>query len=347
MTVEELEKDLKTGKMDSIYLLYGEEEFLLESCIKKIKKIFGELVNGINYIQIDDKNADKIISDIETPAFGYPKKLIVVRNSNLFKKETREKKGEEKPAKKTPKTKSLQEKISEYIEENIEEIRETVQIVFIEKEVGTNELQKTLQKLGTICEFEKLKPAQISKRIKAICNGYKVNIDDKTMNYFIETCGTSMMTLINEIRKLIEYVGENGTITIEDIDKLSIKELDSVIFDLTDNLGQKNIKNALQILQELLYNKEPIQKILITLYNHLKRIYLTMLADIYKVNVAEALSLKPNQMFLTTKYKKQAGYFKKEELRKILQELIDLDYKTKQGLIDINVGLEAILCMMK
>ena len=59
-------------------------------------------------------------------------------------------------------------------------------------------------------------------------------------------------------------------------DKLSIKELDSVIFDLTDNLGQKNIKEALRILNELLYNKEPIQKILITLYNHLKKIYLTM-----------------------------------------------------------------------
>ena len=103
----------------------------------------------------------------------------------------------------------------------------------------------------------------------------------------------------------------------------------------------------MQILQELLYNKEPIQKILITLYNHLKKIYLTMLADIYKVNIVEALNLKPNQMFLTTKYKKQATYFKKEELRKILQELIDLDYKSKQGLIDINVGLESILCMMK
>jgi len=156
-----------------------------------------------------------------------------------------------------------------------------------------------------------------------------------------------MMTLINEIRKLIEYVGENGTIKEADIDKLSIKELDSVIFDLTDNLGQKNIKEALRILNELLYNKEPIQKILITLYNHLKKIYLTMLADKYRVNVAEALNLKPNQMFLTTKYKKQASYFKKEELRNILQELINLDYKTKQGLIDINIGLEAILCMMK
>ena len=48
-------------------------------------------------------------------------------------------------------------------------------------------------------------------------------------------------------------------------------------------------------------------------------------------------------MFLITKYKKQASYFKETELQKILYELIDLDYKYKQGLIDINVGLESIL----
>ena len=346
MTVDELEKDIKTGKFDCLYLLYGEEEFLLETCVKKIKKAFGELVNGINYIQIDDKNVDGLISDIETPAFGYHKKLIIVRDSNLLKKETHTKKSEEKKTKKINKTKSLQEKIAEYISNNIEEIRENVQIIFIEKEIGTNELQKTVAKLGTVCGFERLKPIQISKRIKAICTAYKVNIDDKTMHYFIDTCGTNMMTLINEIRKLIEYVGENGKITIEDIDKLSIRELDSVIFDLTDSLGQKDISKALQILNELLYNKEPIQKILITLYNHLKKVYIAILADKYKVNLAEALNLKPNQMFLTTKYKKQATYFKKEKLRKILQELIDLDYKSKQGLIDVNVGLEAILCMM-
>jgi len=347
MTVEELEKALKTETLNSLYLLYGEEEYLLENNVKRIKKIFGELINGINYIQIDEKNADKLISDIETPAFGYSKKLIIIKDSGLLKKETRSKKSEEKTTKKSSKTQTIQEKIAVYIKENIEEINETVVLVFIEKEVATNELFKTIQNLGISCNFEKLKPAQISKRIKAICNGYKVNIDERTMNYFIETCGTSMMTLINEIRKLIEYVGENGTIKVEDIDKLSIKELDSVIFDLTDNLGQKNIKEALRILKELLYNKEPIQKILITLYNHLKKIYVTILADEYKANVAEALNLKPNQMFLTTKYKKQATYFKKSELRKILQQMIDLDYKTKQGLIDVNVGLEAILCMMK
>ena len=264
MTIEELEKNLRTGNLDSIYLLYGEEQYLLEQSVKKIKKNFGELVNGINYIQMDEKNVETLISDIETPAFGYPKKLIILKNSGLLKKEARGKKKDEKQTKKTTKGTSLQEKIANYIEENISNIKESVVIVFIEQEIGTNELSKTIQNLGTTCNFEKLKPIQIAKRIKGITTAYKVNIDDRTLDYFIETCGTSMLTLINEIRKLIEYAGENGTITTKDIDLLSIKELDSVIFDLTDSLGKKDIANALQILKELLYNKEPIQKILIT-----------------------------------------------------------------------------------
>ena len=32
MTIENLEKELKTEQLNSIYLLYGEELFLLESC---------------------------------------------------------------------------------------------------------------------------------------------------------------------------------------------------------------------------------------------------------------------------------------------------------------------------
>ena len=74
-----------------------------------------------------------------------------------------------------------------------------------------------------------------------------------------------MQDLINEIRKQIEYAGENGTITKESIDLLAVKQMESVIFDLTDSLGKKNIKEAMIVLNNLLYAKEPIQKILITL----------------------------------------------------------------------------------
>lgn len=44
MLQEELEKELKNEKLNHIYVLYGEEKYLLESSVKKIKKIFGEKV---------------------------------------------------------------------------------------------------------------------------------------------------------------------------------------------------------------------------------------------------------------------------------------------------------------
>lgn len=138
-----------------------------------------------------------------------------------------------------------------------------------------------------------------------------------------------MQDLINEIRKLIEFAGTGGTIQKQDIDKLCIQQTEAVIFDLTDNLGNKNVVKALQILHHLLYNKEPIQRILTLIYNHFKKLYLVKIAQKENKDIVEALNLKPNQMFLTTKYKKQATYFTEEALRNILRELADLDANYK------------------
>lgn len=120
-----------------------------------------------------------------------------------------------------------------------------------------------------------------------------------------------------------------GTITKESVSKLAIKTLDSNIFDLIDNLGKKNIEKALNILDELLYQKEPIQKILITMYNHFKKIYIIKLAEKYGKDSAVSLNLKPNQTFLINKYKMQARFFSEQELRNILEDMINLDTNYK------------------
>ena len=336
MKLEELEKELKTGKLHGIYLLYGEETFLLENCLKSIKKIFGEKINGINYILIDETNINGIISDIDTPAFGFEKKLIIAKSTGLFKKDLKKKSKND--------YNDLKEKITSYIKDNIDQINQTVVIVFVEQNVEKCELLSTIDKLGVVCNFEYQKPHQIQNRLKGIINAYKVNIEMNTLMYLIECCGTDMQELINETRKLIEFTGEGNTITKDAIDKLAIKKMESIIFDLTDSLGKKNTKQAIEVLRNLVLTKEPLQKTLITLYNHFKKLYLTKLAIMHNKEVTSYLDLKPNQTFLTNKYKAQAGYFKLKELRRILQEFCDLDYKYKIGLIDINVGLEAILC---
>ena len=336
MKIEDLEKELKTGNLRGLYLLYGEETFLLENCLKSIKKLFGEMINGINYILIDDTNINEIISDLETPAFGYEKKLIIAKNTGLFKKDLKKKSKNDNS--------NLKEKLNTYIKENIEQINETVVLVFVEETAEKCELLSSIEKQGAVCNFEYQKPYQIQNRLKAIINAYKVNVEMSTLTYLIECCGTDMQELINETRKLIEFTGEGNTITKDAIDKLAIKKMESIIFDLTDSLGKKNTKQAIEVLRNLVLSKEPLQKILITLYNHFKKIYLTKLAIAQDKDVTSYLDLKPNQAFLTNKYKAQASYFKLKELRKILQEFCDLDYKYKIGLIDLNVGLEAILC---
>ena len=321
--------------MENLYLLYGEETYLLEDTIKKIKKSFDKLMEGINYIKIGENNVNKLITDIETPAFGFDKKLILVRNSGLLKKEGK---------KKNAYISGLAEKVSEYLENNIEFVKQDNVIVFIEDSVEKNKLYKTIEKYGKVINFEPEKLPNLVKRIKAIANAYKVEISDYDAQYLVECCGTSLQDIINELRKLIEYAGENGKITKQDIDLLTTKKIDSVIFELTDNLGKKDIKKAMNVFYNLVYQKEPVQKILITLYNHFKKLYFIKWAIKYNENIAESLNLKPNQTFLINKYKTQSGYFRTEELRKILKEFSDLDYHYKIGLIDLNIGIESILC---
>lgn len=335
MKIENLEKEIKDNKLSGIYLLYGDEEYMLSNTLKKIIKNFGETIKGINFVQIDETSIANLIEDIQTPAFGYEKKLIIAKNTGILKKEGK---------KKNVILTNLIEKINTYINENIKQIKDSVLLIFVEKDVDKNILYKSIEKLGNICEFASLKPMELSKKIKNICSAYKVNIADYDVKYFIECCGTDMQELINEIRKIIEYAGENGTITKSDIDNLCIKKIDSVIFDLTDSIGKKDTKQAIQVLNNLKYQKEPVQKILVTLYNHFKKLYTVKLSERQNKDISIQLKLKPNQTFLISKYKNQARYFKEEELKNILTSLSDLDYKYKTGTLDLDVGLDSIIC---
>ena len=331
MNYNSFEQELN-NELKSIYLIYGEEQYLVEMSLKKIKNKFSQLLLGINYIVLDESNIDSLISNIEMPAFGYDKKLIVVKNSGLFKKDGRKKD-----------TTPIQEKIGKYIADNLEIINEGAILVFIENEADKNFVYDIIERIGIVCQIDYLKLPELVQRLKKICSLYKVNASDVVLTYLVETSGISLGDLINEIRKLIEYVGNGGTITEANIDALCTKQIESVIFELTDNLGTKQTAKALEVLDNLIYQKEPVQKILIMLYNHFKKLYFCQKAIEYNKDIANSLNLKPNQTFLVSKYKRQASLFK-TDLKEILKELVNLDYFSKIGNIDLEIGLRSIIC---
>ena len=136
----------------SVKLLYGEETYLLENKIKRIKKDFGDLVKGINYIQIDETNVTQIISDIETPAFGLDKKLIIAKDTGLFKKKN-----------------AFSEKLAEYLKENANNLEDVV-LVFAEQEVEKNKLFNTIKEVGQALEFKEQNMSQLIKKVKSLAN---------------------------------------------------------------------------------------------------------------------------------------------------------------------------------
>lgn len=308
-----------------VYLLYGEDNYLKNEFVKKAKKSFGELQLGINYIQIDESNVNNVISDIETPAFGYERKMIIVKNANLMQKKN-----------------AISDKLSEYLNDADKQILDSIELIIVEDSVEKNALFNTISKIGMIKEFNEQKIGQLITKVKSISAAYGVQIQENVAQYFIECTGTNMEDIINEIRKLIEYAGKGGTIKKEDIDSLTIKKSESVIFDLTDNLGKKNIHEAINVLHDLIYAKEPVQKILVMLYNHFKKLYIVQLSN--GQNVAQNLKLKPNQTFLVSKYQNQAKFFTQDEIRNLLNEFMYIDETSKSGNLDINVGLESVLC---
>lgn len=308
-----------------VYLLYGEDNYLKNEFVKKAKKSFGELQLGINYIQIDESNVNNVISDIETPAFGYERKMIIVKNANLMQKKN-----------------AISDKLSEYLNDADKQILDSIELIIVEDSVEKNALFNTISKIGMIKEFNEQKIGQLITKVKSISAAYGVQIQENVAQYFIECTGTNMEDIINEIRKLIEYAGKGGTIKKEDIDSLTIKKSESVIFDLTDNLGKKNIHEAINVLHDLIYAKEPVQKILVMLYNHFKKLYIVQLSN--GQNVAQNLKLKPNQTFLVSKYQNQAKFFTQDEIRNLLNEFMYIDEASKSGNLDINIGLESVLC---
>lgn len=331
---------------DKIFLLYGEEKYLKNIYVNRIKKCFGNLVKGLNYITLDDSSINTLIQEASTPCFGFENKLIIVTNSKLFKinrKKSAEFEEENKEEEETATSGSNEADVIEFLEKT--QLSNTT-IIFNETDVAKNKkIYKLVDKIGVVKEFNQLKDKEIIPYVIDLCSKYEVKITKDTATYFVSICSNNMEDIINELRKLIEYVGKGNEIKKEYIDMITTKSLDTVIFDLTDNLGKRNIGLCINTLDELIMQKEPLQKIYIMIYRHYKNLYLIKYAlDNGIDNINEELKLHP---FVFMKAKDQVKNYTLNELHKIYKTLMQIDIDNKSGKIDLYTGIINVMCSIK
>lgn len=315
--------------MNNLYLITGEEVYERNECLEKIKKSFGELVKGINYIVLDKDNISNLENEINTYPFGFSKKLIIVK---LDKKESKE----------DDETDKKSDWLTDAIQDLLISLDESVTVLFIGDFTLKSKIYKLVEKHGKCFNFEKKKENELINWCKELFCENQIKIESQDISYLINLCGVEKQVLKNEIEKLSSFAMDSKIINKNDIDKLCIKTSDIIIFDLTDSLGSKNVKKALICLDELIQNKEPIQKIVIMIAKHFKSLLVAKIAVEKNKNVLTELNTK--SVYAANKYKEQARCFSKQELIDMIQKLAKLDVDSKIGKIDLKIGLEKIIC---
>lgn len=303
-----------------VYLLYGTKDFQINEEIKKITKNQNEM--NINKYDLDNSLIQNAIEDAETISMFGDKKTVIIDNANMFTGTT--------------------SKDSEIIENYLNHINSHTNLIFLvhnEKLDTRKKITKLIKKVGIVKEFnDELNQTTL---IKKLFNGY--NIENKTINLFLNRIGNNPLIIKNEINKIKIYKGDDKTITDEDILNLTTKKVEIDIFKLIDYIVKKDKDKALELYYEMLkMNEEPI-KIIVILANQFRLMYQSkeLLKKGYsEKDIASTLKIHPYRIKLAIQ---NGRNYTKETLLKYLNSLANIDIGIKTGTLNKDLALELFI----
>lgn len=158
------------------------------------------------------------------------------------------------------------------------------------------------------------------------------NIDNTTKRFLIDYVGNENYKIINALKNIKDYKDDDSKITIEDIKKIAVKDLNINIFSLLDMIGKKNTSKALEILYDLKNNKD--MELLHIIYQIAEQFRILLKYKLYKEK-----ELKDNEILKElgiNKYRfdkiiENDYLYSKEELIILLNKLADIEIKLKTG----------------
>ncbi len=310
-----------------VYLFYGTEPFFIKKEIEKIIKKYNFDAIQCSEYDLENDFLENVIEDAETISLFDSRKLIVASNAN-FLTGTTVKKG---------------------IEQNMVVLEnyldhpnpDSILIFLVEKEKldDRKKIVKKLKQIATVKEFNQV--ANIEETIQTFFSPYIIKRND--LKLLIDRVGNNLMILHQEVEKIKIYKGDSLEITEQDILELTTKNIDTDLFHFIENIVDHKLEQALESYHEMIHlGEEPI-KIIILLANQFRLIY--QAKQLYRQgysekDIASELEIHPYRIKLALQKGKT---FTDDILLDYLNKLADLDYSIKSGKIDKEIGLELFL----
>lgn len=305
------------------YLLYGEEEYLIDKELEKIIK--KEKIDDIgisNYdLQID--NIKDIIDDCQTISLFDPKKIVIINNCNYFNR-----------------VKNNEEDIDLMLEYLNNYNPNTVLIIISHNSSidSTKKISKKIKEIGKVVE---LSGANTSSIVKKMFDDYE--IDKETIELLIKRVGEDISILYQEAEKLKAYKFDEKIITKEDVLECATFNIDTDMFKFIDNIINKNKKEALITYHELLKNNEEPLKIIILLASKFRLMYQATTLNRKGLSNSEIASTLGVHAYPVKLAIQMGNKYPEKLILNFLVLLANLDSDIKMGKIEPELGLELFI----
>ncbi len=339
LTEQEFRKELTTGKLNNLYLIYGDEKYLVKKYTEQLcGKAAGKKPSDFDFIRLGSTAPlEEIFAASEQlPVFSKHKCVLV----SDFNAET------------------LSENDIKLLEEFLSDISHDTILIFSMPTASNTDTKKgsdkkggkfrkllsVVEKHGAVIELPKRGDIALEKVIVSWAEQGGCKLDKINASKIISLCGTDMTTLRNELDKLIAYA-DNSEITDQMIKLLVVKNTETRIYALSDCIIRNDINGAYKQLFGLFEQNERSEMILSVLSS--------AFIDMYRMRVALESGKTASVVAVDFKYGRREFILKNAQnnsskysiqtLREILDIILRTDLKLKSSAADNRIILETLI----
>ena len=262
--LRKLKKDLSDGALGRLYVLHGEEVYLRDYYLGRMRKTLVE--EGMEEFNLHILSGKELTTRaLEEAVDCLPmmsrRTMVQVNDYDLFR---------------------AGEKDREELIRIFSQLPDYCCLVFVYdlipyKADARTKLAAALREHGSVVRFDRQEQGDLVDWIHRRFRALGKEIDSEQARYLLFLCGDLMNTLIGEIEKIGAYA-RGPRITKEDIDAVASPQLDAVVFQMTDAIGAGNFDRAAAVLGELFQMQEPPIRILYSLGRQMRQLYAARLA---------------------------------------------------------------------
>ncbi len=335
LTENELKLQIKNGNFAPCYLLFGEEHYLIKTYVERMVETAVDGFHEFNISRFDGKAPIQTVFD---SVYGFPmmssRKIVTLCDY---------------PFDKAPATET--EKLLELLSDMP---ATTVFVLWYETvEINPKKPGEKFQKLikavtgagGEVCVLDRKPQGEIMKMLQSGAARRRCVMNATTARYMTETCSDDLGILINELEKLCLYVGENGVITNETVDKICSRSVEASVYNVSKSVLRGDLTGAYKLLDDLFYmNTDPayILTFLASAYVDIYRVFAARSKGVRSEDIAKDFGYG-NRSFVLTEAERNMRKLSEKQITESLKALSECDREVKGSRLDGRTALEKVL----